>query len=138
MLWNFFIGGGWKWLLIAAIVSFALKISYDVYTDYRDTKEQVVSLTEENTSLTNANQVNTKTIKDMIEQSERNAILRNELEERNRIAEVDIIRLQTLLSEHNLTYLAIQKPGLIERRINDASNRIFDDFECISGGVCSD
>lgn len=37
-------------------------------------------------------------------------------------------QLQLLLSEHDLTNLAYERPGLIERRIDDATDKILDDF----------
>lgn len=40
-------------------------------------------------------------------------------------------RLAALLAKHNLTELARQKPGLIEKRINDASKKMLQE---LSGG----
>ena len=37
--------------------------------------------------------------------------------------------LRKLLAKHDLTKLAIEKPGLIEKRINDATDKTFDDIE---------
>jgi hypothetical protein len=36
------------------------------------------------------------------------------------------------LRKHNLTKLAEQNPGLIETRINDATQKLFNDFEQIT------
>lgn len=36
--------------------------------------------------------------------------------------------LRSKLGSHNLTYLALEKPGLIERRINDATKKVFADI----------
>lgn len=41
-------------------------------------------------------------------------------------AEVD--KLRKTLIEHNLTKLAIEKPGLIEKSINDATTKTFNDI----------
>lgn len=41
--------------------------------------------------------------------------------------------LEKLLSKHDLGALAKRKPGLIERRANDATKRLWDDFETATG-----
>lgn len=44
----------------------------------------------------------------------------------NQTAEVDELRKK--LIEHDLTKLALEKPGLIENRINNATKKLFDDI----------
>lgn len=43
--------------------------------------------------------------------------------------------LQRIFQEHDFTNLAIQKPGLIERRVNDATKEVFDGLEQQSRAV---
>ena len=40
--------------------------------------------------------------------------------------------LQRKLNDHNLTKLSSKKPGLIEKRINDATSKIFRELEEIT------
>ena len=40
--------------------------------------------------------------------------------------------LRNTLNKHNLTHLANQKPGLIEKRMQDATNKLWDDLESIT------
>ena len=42
------------------------------------------------------------------------------------------IDLQKKLNDHNLTKLSSKKPGLIEKRINDATSKIFTELEEIT------
>ena len=42
------------------------------------------------------------------------------------------IDLQKKLNDHNLTKLSSKKPGLIEKRINEATSKIFDELEEIT------
>lgn len=47
--------------------------------------------------------------------------------------------LRNTLQKHNLTHLANKKPGLIEKRMQDATDKLWDDLESItdSNGVQS-
>jgi regulator of replication initiation timing len=47
-------------------------------------------------------------------------------------------RLSKLFSEHNFENLTNKKPGLIERRINRGTDRIFSLLECASGNISED
>src|SRR6056300_1008146 len=40
--------------------------------------------------------------------------------------------LRATLQKHNLTHLANQKPGLIEKRMQNATNKLWDDLESIT------
>ena len=37
--------------------------------------------------------------------------------------------LSKKLREHDLTRLTLRKPGLIEKRVNDATQKVFEDLE---------
>ena len=45
--------------------------------------------------------------------------------------------LQRKLNDHNLTKLSSKKPGLIEKRINDATSKIFKELEEITSSSSS-
>jgi len=40
--------------------------------------------------------------------------------------------LRATLNKHNLTHLANKKPGLIQQRMQDATNKLWDDLESIT------
>lgn len=63
-----------------------------------------------------------------IDQSARNSELEKELT----ITRVRQNELFQVLQSHDLTALAKAKPGLIERRINDGTQKVFDDIESLS------
>lgn len=52
-------------------------------------------------------------------------------------AESEVRRLNGIFAEHDLTRLAIAKPGLIERRINSGTARIGRLLECASDPECN-
>ena len=45
--------------------------------------------------------------------------------------------LQRKLNDHNLTKLSSKKPGLIEKRVNDATSKIFKELEKITASSSS-
>ena len=58
--------------------------------------------------------------------------LTNQLNEDLRKAEQYGDELCATLQKHNLTHLANKKPGLIERRMQDATDKLWDDLESIT------
>ena len=135
-IWKFVIGGGWKQLLIGGLVAAALWFAWDFYTDYQDMVAQQVQDAKTITALESAASVNSATIAEMERQARENAINRQILEESKRESERRVSELESLLSRHDLEFLAISKPGLIERRINDATDEAFDRLSCITDPTC--
>ena len=67
--------------------------------------------------------------------TEQNVRIQNEtlkLQKSLQKAEVYNTELQRKLNDHNLTKLSSKKPGLIEKRINDATSKIFRELEEIT------
>ena len=58
--------------------------------------------------------------------------LTNQLNEDLRKAEQYGDKLRATLQKHNLTHLANKKPGLIEKRMQDATDKLWDDLESIT------
>lgn len=79
-------------------------------------------------SLNITNSTNVETIKKLQESIANYEILNKDLQE-NLVASNGRIRvLQEKLNKHNLTDLAVKKPTLIEKRMQDATNKAFDNF----------
>ncbi len=73
---------------------------------------------------------------DIVKNAELNSKLQNKLQ----IAEGYGDQLRATLQKHNLTHLANKKPGLIERKMQNATNRLWDDLADITdptGGLQS-
>jgi len=96
------------------------------YWYYQDTQERMGTLRENNAKLEIAVETNQETINNLIEQESVNQERINNLTESLRDAEQYNSELRRLFQEHNLTLLAEEKPGLIEKRINDATDEVFD------------
>lgn len=61
-----------------------------------------------------------------------NEISYSKLQRRTRLAETRENELIRLYQEHDLTKLATEKPGLIEKRINEGTKEVFDNLESIT------
>lgn len=96
------------------------------YLYYQDSQTRIETLRENNAELEVTVKANVRTIDNMVEQANKNQERITELSKSLRNAEQYNSELRRLFQEHNLTLLAEEKPGLIERRINDATNEVFD------------
>ena len=91
------------------------------YFYYNDTQDRLAQLRENNTRLEIAAQTSQETIgrmqADATQFAEANTKLREELDEAEEYSD----DLASKLRRHNLTVLTLQKPGLIETRVNNAT-----------------
>jgi hypothetical protein len=92
---------------------------------YDSSQEKIRALTENNVVLQVANTANLQTITQMAENSAAQQERISELDQRMEAAETYQDQLIKTLQDHDLTRLSMQKPGLIETRINDATQQIF-------------
>ena len=78
---------------------------------------------------------NERTINAMKEDAETNAELAAELTQELQESEKRRNDLINIFSRHDLTNLAMKKPGLIEKRLNNGTEKAFDDIESITGNT---
>jgi predicted nuclease with TOPRIM domain len=99
------------------------------YKYYTDTSSTIQRLTKENAELVLSIDSCNASLQSMEEQRkrlERNAeVLAKDLKK----SESYVDGLYRKLREHDLTNLALKKPELIEKRVNEATRKIFDDIE---------
>jgi len=100
---------------------------------YTDTQERLATLRDNNAKLQMVAETNQETIENL--QADYKLAQENmaKLEERAREAEVYQDELAAKLRRHDLTRLTLQKPGLIEKRVNNATDKIFSELEIDSG-----
>jgi|TARA_B110000438_G_C15648540_1_gene578516 uncharacterized protein HemX len=96
---------------------------------YWMSERKIDRLTENNASLTIAATTNQETIEKMTENNAASQLAIDELNIKLKVSEQYGDALQKKLREHNLTMLTLRKPGLIESRVNNATQELFDDFE---------
>ena len=121
-------------LLVAKILFVMLfTISGLGYWYYQDTQARIATLRDNNAKLAVAAETSKETIgrlqADAAQFEQTNIQLREQLNE----AEAYSDDLAGKLRRHNLTVLTLQKPGLIETRVNNATAKLFDEMETITG-----
>jgi len=100
---------------------------------YTDTQERMAVLRDNNAKLALVAETNQETINNLQEDY---AIAQENMEKlakRAQEAEVYQDELAAKLRRHDLTMLTMQKPGLIEKRVNNATAKIFSELEIDSG-----
>ena len=112
-------------VLIGIIV--AMILAFGGY--YWLTEKRLATLTENNAKLTIAAQTNQQTIDKLTEDYEQQQELNSELRVKLTAAEAYGDELAKKFREHDLTMLTLKKPGLIERRVNSATQKILNDLE---------
>ena len=111
---------------------------WGAYGYYKDTQQRISTLTQNNAKLKSANDTNTATI----QQLNKNALALNQLIDdlgsELKKAEQYGDELRNTLRKHNLTHLANKKPGLIEKRMQNAPDKLWDNLESITSDKSTD
>jgi Tfp pilus assembly protein PilO len=105
------------------------------YFYYTDTQATIAQLRENNAQLKVAVEDNQRTIDTLQETAARNQVLSDELQAKLNESEESRNRLIEVFGKHDLTRLALKKPGLIETRVNNGTQKAFDDIESITGST---
>ena len=118
--------------MLIIVVGLIGGVVYGAYAYYHDTQQRIKTLQENNAKLETVAKTNELTINSLQQSQEKFAELNNELQIKLNEAESYGDNLRKKLHKHNLTRLSIKKPGLIEKRINDGTNKLFDSIESIT------
>ena len=108
-------------------------VGYGAYYYYKDTQERIQTLTENNAKVMAAKQAQDNTINTLIADREKFAALNNELQTKLDKANDYRDTLIGKLRKHNLSKLSLQKPGLVEKKINNGTKKLFKSLEELSG-----
>ena len=118
--------------MLIVVVGLVGGVVYGAYAYYNDTQQRIKTLQENNAKLETVAKSNELTINSLQESQEKFATLNNELQTKLNLALNYGDDLRKKLHKHDLTRLSIKKPGLIEKRINDGTNKLFDSIESIT------
>ena len=124
--------------IIVIILSVLGGCAYAAKYYYDTTQATIAQLRENNAKLEVANEENQQTIKKMGEDAKRLNGLTDQLSADLRKAEEYGDELRNTLNKHDLTHLANKKPGLIEKRMQNATDKLWDDLESITGDNTTD
>ena len=118
-------------ILIGIIV--AMCLGFGGY--YWLTEKRLAVLTENNAKLSIAATTNQQTIDKLTSDFQQQQVLNEELNIKLKASEAYGDNLAKKLREHDLTMLTLKKPGLIERRVNSATQKILTDLESSTATV---
>jgi len=124
-----------KVYVFIAIFGLLSTVVFGVYREYNDMKDRIETLRENNVKLKIVAEENQKALEQAqefaTEMNERNQELQVGLQE----AEVYTDKLRGKLQRHDLTLLSLKKPGMIETRVNNATKKVWNEIETISGAA---
>ena len=124
-----------KLYLAIIVIGLVGGVVYGGFYYYKDTQARIQILTENTAKLEVAKQLQDDTITAMIEDREKFAELNKELQTNLSKANVYKDVLIGKLRKHNLARLSLKKPGLVEKKINNGTRKLFRSLEKISGAV---
>lgn len=118
--------------VILIVVGLLGGAAYGAKYYYDTTQNTIAQLRDNNAKLEVANETNQATINKMGADAERLNNLTNQLVQDLQKSEKYGDELRNTLNKHNLTHLANKKPGLIEKRMQNATDKLWDDLESIT------
>ena len=121
-----------KIYLLLIIMGVIGAVGYGGYMYYKDTQQRIATLTDNNAKLEVAVQISEDSVELLQDDITKNAELNRELQKELQVAEKYGDQLRNTLRKHNLTHLANKKPGLIERKMQNATNRLWNDLADIT------
>ena len=107
-------------------------VVYGGWYYYKDTQARIQILTENSAKLEAATQQQEMTISTLIDDAEKFRELNKDLNIKLEAANDYKNELISKLRKHDLSRLSQLKPGLVERRINNGTKKLFESFESIT------
>ena len=107
-------------------------VGYGAYYYYTDTQARIAILTENSAKLEQAASTQKQTIDVLIADAAKFNELNKELNTKLEAANDYKNTLIDKLRKHNLAKLSLKKPGLVEKKINAGTKKLFESFEEIS------
>ena len=123
-----------KYILIV-VVGLVGGVVYGGYYYYKDTQSRIQTLTENNSKLEVATQQQEQTINTLIEDREKFEELNKELQVKLDKANQYRDTLIDKLRKHDLAKLSLKKPGLVEKKINNGTKKLFRSLESLTGAM---
>ena len=119
------------YIMVAVVIAVSgAVISARAY--YKDSQERIATLHKNNAKMEVVQQQNEVVLRSLTSEATRlndlNFDLQGKLDDAENYKNELIVKLQ----KHNLTRLSYQKPGLIERRINNGTQKVFDSLESLT------
>ena len=124
-----------KIYMLIVVVGLVGGVVYGGYYYYKDTQSRIQTLTENNSKLEVATQQQEQTINTLIEDREKFEELNKELQVKLDKANQYRDTLIDKLRKHDLAKLSLKKPGLVEKKINNGTKKLFRSLESLTGAT---
>ena len=119
--------------MLIVVVGLVGGVVYGGYYYYKDTQSRIQTLTENNAKVMAAKAAQDQTINTLIADRDKfdklNTELHVKLEKANEYKDTLINKLR----KHDLAKLSMQKPGLVEKKINRGTENLFRSLENLTG-----
>ena len=109
-------------------------VGYGAYYYYKDTQSRIAILTENSAKLEIAATTQKNTIDTLMADAKKYAELNSELQKKLEKANDYKNTLIGKLRKHNLAKLSMQKPALVEKKINNGTKKLLKSFALITAG----
>ena len=124
-----------KIYILVVVVGLVGGVVYGGYYYYKDTQSRIQTLTENNAKIVAAKEAQDNTIKALIADREKfdklNKELQSDLDKANSYKNTLIDKLR----KHDLAKLSMKKPGLVEKKINNGTKKLFRSLESLTGAT---
>ena len=121
-----------KVYILIVVLGLVGGVVYGGWYYYKDTQARIQTLTENSAKLEVATQQQEMTINTLVEDAEKYRELNKELNTKLEAANDYKNDLISKLRKHDLSRLSQQKPGLVEKKINNGTKKLFESFESIT------
>ena len=124
-----------KIYMLIVVVGLVGGVVYAGYYYYKDTQSRIQTLTENNAKLETAKAIQDQTIDTLIADREKFDKLNKELQVKLDKANDYKNTLIDKLRKHDLAKLSMKKPGMMEKRINNGTKKLFRSLESLTGAI---
>ena len=124
-----------KIYMLIVVVGLVGGVVYAGYYYYKDTQSRIQTLTENNAKLETAKAIQDQTIDTLIADREKFDKLNKELQVKLDKANDYKNTLIDKLRKHDLAKLSLKKPGLVEKKINNGTKKLFRSLESLTGAI---
>jgi uncharacterized protein YneF (UPF0154 family) len=124
-----------KIYILVVVVGLVGGVVYGGYYYYKDTQSRIQTLTENNVKIMAAKEAQDNTINTLIADREKFDELNKELQTKLDKANDYKNTLIDKLRKHDLAKLSMKKPGLVEKRINNGTKKLFRSLESLTGAT---
>ena len=118
-----------KIYILIVVIGLVGGVVYGGWYYYKDTQARIQVLTENSVKLETATKLQKSTIDTLVADAKKYAELNRKLDNELRKANDYKNNLIAKLRKHDLVRLSQQKPGLVEKKINDGTKKLFESFE---------